>query len=136
MAEIANVIDELLNSKGLSGAKMSSDLGMSRSFMTELRSGRAKGITVETAAKIASYLGVSVSYLIGEEKMPTVSDGQKETPGQPELTEAEAMMLQSFKRFPDVDQRSIVEMLDSFHALPEGTLGSALEIFQAFLKML
>ena len=67
MAEMYEIIDALLAAKGVSGAQMSADLGMSRSFMTELRKGRAKGIKLETAQKIAEYFGVSVDYLIGEE---------------------------------------------------------------------
>ena len=65
MADIYKTIDELLRQKGVSGARMSQDLGMSRSFMTELRKGRAKSIKAETAQKIADYFGVTVEYLLG-----------------------------------------------------------------------
>lgn len=68
MAEMYEIIDTLLKERGISGAQMSSDLGMSRSFMTELRKGRAKGIKLETAQKIAEYFGVSVDFLSGTEK--------------------------------------------------------------------
>lgn len=74
MADVYKIIDALLEERKISGAKMSSDLGMSRSFMTELRKGRAKGIKAETAQKIADYFGVSVGYLLGTEeteKAPT-----------------------------------------------------------------
>lgn len=67
MADMYKIIDELLTQKGISGAKMSADLGMSRSFMTELRKGRAKSVKLETAQKIADYLGVNVACLLGEE---------------------------------------------------------------------
>lgn len=63
MADMYERIDALLKAKGITGAKMSGDLGMSRSFMTELRKGRAKSVKIETAQKIANYLGVSVEYL-------------------------------------------------------------------------
>lgn len=63
MADMYERIDRLLAEKGITGAKMSCDLGMSRSFMTELRKGRAKSVKIETAQKIANYLGVSVEYL-------------------------------------------------------------------------
>ena len=66
MADMYKILDALLTEKGISGAKLSADLGMSRSFMTELRKGRAKSVKVETAQKIAQYLGVSVAYLMGE----------------------------------------------------------------------
>ena len=67
MADMYKKIDELLTQKGISGAKMSADLGMSRSFMTELRKGRAKSIKLDTAQKIADYLQVSVEYLLDTE---------------------------------------------------------------------
>lgn len=70
MADLYKIIDELLKERGISGAKMSSDLGMSRSFMTELRKGRAKSIKTETARKIADYFGVSTDYLLGNVSDP------------------------------------------------------------------
>ena len=76
MADMYKKIDELLTQKGISGAKMSNDLGMSRSFMTELRKGRAKSVKLETAQKIADYLGVSLEYLLdGETKNPPAPEG-------------------------------------------------------------
>ena len=53
MADVYKILEELLQEKGISGARMCADLGMSRSFMTELRKGRAKGVRLETAQKIA-----------------------------------------------------------------------------------
>ncbi len=67
MADMYKKIDELLKEKGISGAKMSADLGMSRSFMTELRKGRAKSVKIETAQKIADYFGVTLGALLGGE---------------------------------------------------------------------
>ena len=72
MAEMYEIIDALLEERGVSGAQMSADLGMSRSFMTELRKGRAKGIKLETAQKIAEYFNVTVDYLLGSD-MPAES---------------------------------------------------------------
>jgi len=74
MAEMYEIIDALLEERGISGAQMSADLGMSRSFMTELRKGRAKSIKLETAQKIAEYFGVSLDYLTGEETEKTPDD--------------------------------------------------------------
>ena len=74
MADMYKIIDKLLQERGISGAKLASDLGMSRSFMTELRKGRAKGVKLETAQKIADYFGVSVGYLM--ENAP--ADGKRE----------------------------------------------------------
>ena len=71
MAEMYEIIDALLAERGITGAQMSADLGMSRSFMTELRKGRANGIKLETAQKLAEYFGVSLDYLLGKEEAPT-----------------------------------------------------------------
>ncbi len=49
--------------------KMCNDLGISRGLMTDLKMGRKKGISAETANKIANYFNVSVDYLLtGEQK--------------------------------------------------------------------
>ena len=56
MEGICERIEALLRERGISGSRMSADLGMSRSFMTELRKGRAKGVSAENAARIAEYL--------------------------------------------------------------------------------
>ena len=58
MEGICERIEALLRERGISGSKLSADLGMSRSFMTELRKGRAKGVNAETAARIAEYLAL------------------------------------------------------------------------------
>lgn len=67
MADMYKIIDELLRARGISGAKLSADLGMSRSFMTELRKGRAKSVKLETAQRIADYFGVPVGVLLGDD---------------------------------------------------------------------
>ena len=79
MTDVCKNIDKLLKERGISGVKMSADLGMSRSFMTELRKGRAKSIKIETAQKIADYFGVSVESLLGTEteKAPAPEDERK-----------------------------------------------------------
>lgn len=58
----------LCKQKGVSGGKMCADLGLSRSVMSDLKSGRKKGFNAEIAQKIALYFGVSVAYLLGEEE--------------------------------------------------------------------
>lgn len=66
----------LCERKGVKGGKMCVDLGLSKSVMTDLKSGRKKGVNAETAQKIATYFGVSVGYLLGEE----TEEDKKEKP--------------------------------------------------------
>jgi len=76
-------LEALCRERGIKGGRMCTDLGISKSLMTDLKSGRKKTISAITAQKIASYFGVTVGYLLGEEE-------QKEKPlvnGDEELTE-------------------------------------------------
>lgn len=66
-----NLLD-LCKMRGISGAKMCTDIGLSKSLMTGLKKGRRSGISMDTAQKIADYFNVSVDRVLGNE--------QKETP--------------------------------------------------------
>lgn len=67
----------LCEEKGIKGGKMCTDIGMSKGILTDLKMGRQTGISATNAQKIASYFGVSVGYLLGEEEKeekPTADD--------------------------------------------------------------
>lgn len=54
------------------------DLGLSKSLMTDLKSGRKKSITAETAQKIADYFSVSVDRVLnGPETKKAPTDGER-----------------------------------------------------------
>ena len=79
MVTLYERLSSLCEEKGIKGGRMCTELGFSKSLMTDLKSGRKKGINAETAQKIASYFGVSVGYLLGEEEkeeQPTVKDDE------------------------------------------------------------
>lgn len=63
----------LCEEKGITGSKMCTDIGVSKSLMTDLSAKPDKGINLKTAAKIADYFGVSVDYLLGGEKKPSLN---------------------------------------------------------------
>ena len=67
MCTLYERISELCKKKGTTPSRMCLDLGMSKSTVSDLKSGRKTGISAVTAQKIASYFGVSVGYLLGEE---------------------------------------------------------------------
>ena len=72
----------LCNERGIKGGKMCTDIGMSKGILTDLKMGRQSGISAANAQKIASYFGVSVGYLLGEEQKKetaTQSDGLSES---------------------------------------------------------
>ena len=77
MGTLYENIIALCDEKGIKGGKMCTDIGMSKGILTDLKMGRQTGISAVNAQKIASYFGVSVGYLLGEEEKeekPTVED--------------------------------------------------------------
>ena len=64
----------LCNERGIKGGKMCTDIGMSKGILTDLKMGRQSGISTANAQKIASYFGVTVGYLLGEEKKKSATD--------------------------------------------------------------
>jgi transcriptional regulator with XRE-family HTH domain len=61
-------IIDLCEERGVSGSRMCLDLGLSKSTLSNMKSGRTAGLSATTAQKIASYFDVSVGYLLGEEE--------------------------------------------------------------------
>ena len=84
MSNLYERTHDLCEEKGIKGAKMCTDTGISKGLLTDLKMGRRTGVSAVTAQKIAAYFGVSVGYLLGEEEQknkPTnegeLSEGQK-----------------------------------------------------------
>ena len=79
MGTLYENIISLCKEKGITGGKLCTDIGMSRGILTDLKMGRQTGISAVNAQKIASYFGVSLGYLLGEEdikkEQPTEYDG-------------------------------------------------------------
>ena len=67
MNSLYEKIISLCEEKGIKGGRMCTDIGMSKGILTDLKMGRQSGISTQNAQKIASYFGVSVGYLLGEE---------------------------------------------------------------------
>ena len=68
MGTLYESIKSLCDEKGVKGGKMCVDLGISKSTMTDLKSGRRTGISLETAQKIADYFGVTVDRVLGSDQ--------------------------------------------------------------------
>ena len=95
----------LCEEKGIKGAKMCTDIGMSKGILTDLKMGRRSGVNAVTAQKIASYFGVTVGYLLGseeKEEKPTVKDD--------ELSSDEKLILELFRQIPPEQQRVFLDM--------------------------
>lgn len=67
MGTLYENIMALCNERGIKGATLANATGISKGLLTDLKMGRRTGVSAATAQKIASYFGVSVGYLLGEE---------------------------------------------------------------------
>lgn len=82
MCTLYERIAMLCKSKNVSPSRMCLDLGLSKSTMSDMKAGRTKGITTATAQKMATYFGVSVDFLLGEEEQnekPLVNEDKELT---------------------------------------------------------
>ena len=110
MCTLHSRITELCKERGISGSRMCLDLGMSKSTLSDLKSGRKKSFTAETAHKIASYLGVSVAYLLGEEEK---SENEKPTVQNDGLGYNQRMLMEFVKSVPDDKAAMILKVIRS-----------------------
>ena len=102
---------ELCKNMGVTGSRMCLDLGLSKSTLSDLKSGRKKSVTAETAQKIASYLGVSVAYLLGEED---IKKEQPTTNG--ELSNKRAALIQFAHSVPEDKVDMILQVMKTILA--------------------
>lgn len=67
MGNLYETIQNLCDRAGIRPGRLCSELGLSRGLMTDLKMGRKKSLSAQTAQRIAGYFGVSVGYLLGQE---------------------------------------------------------------------
>ena len=67
MGSLYENILSLCQKQNIRPGRLCDELGLSRGLMTDLKMGRKKGVSAETAQKIAGFFGVSVGYLLGQE---------------------------------------------------------------------
>ena len=101
-------IAALCEEKGIKGAKMCNDIGMSKGILTDLKMGRRTGVNAVTAQKIASYFGVSVGYLLGEEEKE-----EKPTAEGDELSENLKQLIDFAKSVPEDKAEMILRVMKS-----------------------
>lgn len=108
MCTLYERIQSLCKSKGVSGSRMCLDLGLSKSTLSDIKSGRKKGVSTATAQKIAGYFNVSVGYLLGEEEQK-----EKPTAQGDELTENQRLLMDFAKSVPDDKAAMILKVIRS-----------------------
>ena len=107
MSTLYERIVELCKTKKVSASRMCLDLGLSKSTMSGMKSGRTKGISISTAKKIANYFGITVDELYGEQ--------QKEKPIaiSNELSEKVFDLINSVKELPEEKVELLLQLAKS-----------------------
>lgn len=82
MSDLYSNIHALYEKEGIKDGTLCANIGIRRSFLSELKAGRTKSLSAEVLSKIASYFNVSVDYLLTGE--------QKENPPQQPQSEVDA----------------------------------------------
>ena len=81
MSDLYSNIHALCEKKGIKDGTLCSNIGIRRSFLSELKAGRTKSLSTEVLSKIAAYFNVSVDYLL--------TGNQKENPPQKPQSEVD-----------------------------------------------
>jgi len=110
MGNLYENITALCKEKGVKGGKMCTDIGISKSTLTDLKMGRQSGISTTNAQKIAAYFNVSVGYLLGEEE----KEDKKEQPTEyDELSKKRKELIDFAMSVPDDKAEMILRVMKS-----------------------
>lgn len=82
MSDLYSNIHALCEKEGIKDGTLCANIGIRRSFLSELKAGRTKSLSAEVLSKIATYFNVSVDYLL--------TGNQKENPPQQPQSEVDA----------------------------------------------
>lgn len=102
MANLYESILRLCERDGIRPGRLCNELGISRGLMTDLKMGRKKGVSAETAQKIASFFGVSVGVLLGMEEMDAEPI---------DLDQVDVAFYGEFKELTEEDKETVRDMV-------------------------
>ena len=116
----------LCNEKNTSPTAVCAEIGYSNAIATKWRKGAIPRNT--TLHKIADYFGVSVDYLLGDEKATT--------PTEPKLSEGEKLWLQLYNSVSEDTRNILIGMMFSLDKLPNEFKEEAINRVRDDLKSL
>lgn len=112
MGKLYENIDYLCQRDGITKATLCNATGISRGLLTDLKMGRRTGVTAVTAQKIATYFGVTVGYLLGEEGEPQ-DETKKEQTAFSDLPESKQALMQFVQSVPEDKADMILRVMKS-----------------------
>lgn len=105
MGTLYERIQTLCQERGIKGGRMCADLGISKGLLTDLKAGRRTGVSAVTAQKIASYFGVSVAYLLGQEEARPSGDLDRQLEG------VDFALYGEVKDLTDAQKRDVIQFI-------------------------
>ena len=123
MSELYNRIDKLCKEKGVSITAMCKDAKVSRSSLTDLKSGRSKELSTEALAKIADYFKVTMDYLSTGETNSDVDYLDDETRDLIDTLRKRPEMRTLFKAARDATREDIEAASDIIERFKKGSGG-------------
>ncbi len=110
MGTLYENIIALCNERGIKGGKMCTDIGMSKGILTDLKMGRQTGISTANAQKIASYFGVTVGYLLGDDEQKEKTATQKDSG----MSEAKQKLFELAENCSEEEASRLLQMMELF----------------------
>nr|DAE49519.1 MAG TPA: repressor protein [Caudoviricetes sp.] len=107
MSDLYSNIHALCEKEGIKDGTLCANIGIRRSFLSELKAGRTKSLSTEVLSKIASYFNVSVDYLLTGE--------QKENPPQQPQSEVDAAVERIRKKLesmPTAQREALMNLIE------------------------
>lgn len=107
MSDLYSNIHALCEKKGIKDGTLCANIGIRRSFLSELKAGRTKSLSAEVLSKIAAYFNVSVDYLLTGE--------QKENPPQQPQSEIDAAVERIRKKLesmPTAQREALMNLIE------------------------
>lgn len=107
MSDLYSNIHALCEKEGIKDGTLCANIGIRRSFLSELKAGRTKSLSAEVLSKIAAYFNVSVDYLLTGE--------QKENPPQQPQSEVDAAVeriRRKLKSMPKEQREALMNLIE------------------------
>lgn len=107
MSDLYSNIHALCKKEGIKDGTLCANIGIRRSFLSELKAGRTKSLSAEVLSKIAAYFNVSVDYLLNGE--------QKENPPQQPQSEVDAAVERIRKKLesmPTAQREALMNLIE------------------------
>ena len=108
MSDLYSNIHALCEKEGIKDGTLCANIGIRRSFLSELKAGRTKSLSAEVLSKIAAYFNVSVDYLLTGE--------QKENPSKQPQSEVDAAVERIRKKLesmPTAQREALMNLIEN-----------------------